>query len=400
MRENYYYRRTEEYMHITKHKKVGEYKVPLVNSAVLIDLNHVNSKYLTHSKRTLIDHHVNSSELYTGPLDDTIVLAMSAHYSDMPIYISNSHAYGYISAPQESEATFEEEFNQMQNIKVMLIRDNKRIPMNSIFLEYLPKVKRTRLGLSRIYVISLNRRRERFEHIKQMTDAIGLEVERFPATDGNAMTTEFLYDEGLRVLKSYASLEEQRPMRMGEIGCFMSHYKIWEQIVDLGLDEVLILEDDVSFQHYFKYMAESALSEARSLLTNFDLIYLDRHQPKSFDDGPAVKGSKYLKEAGFSLTARAYILTFSGARKLINANPLKKLIPVDEFLTVMSNKHPNEELKSHFSKKELKSFVIIPNIVTQLYERGHREWMSDTENSREIEDIETIYSDVIVRDEL
>lgn len=400
MRENYYYRRTEEYMYITKHKKIGEYKVPLVNSAVLIDLNHINSKYLTHSKRTLIDHRVNSSETYTGPLDDTIVLAMSAHYSDIPVYISNSHAYGYIMAPQEQEATFEEEYNQMQNIRIMLIRDLKRIPLNSIFLEYIPKVKRTRLSLSRIYVISLNRRRERFEHIKQMTDAIGLEVERFPATDGDAMTTEFLYDEGFRVLKSYSSLEEQRPMRMGEIGCFISHYKIWEQIVDLGLDEVLILEDDISFQHYFKFMAEAALSEARTLLSNYDLIYFDRHQPKNFEDGASVKGSKYLKEAGFSLTARAYLLTFTGAKKLINAKPLKKLIPVDEYLNVMSNKHPNEELKSHFSKRELNAYAVIPNIINPLYEKGHRKFLSDTENSREIEDIETIYSDVLVKDEL
>ena len=33
-----------------------------------------------------------------------------------------------------------------------------------------------------------------------------------------------------------------RPLTFGEIGCFMSHYNIWLEIVERNLDTVLVLE--------------------------------------------------------------------------------------------------------------------------------------------------------------
>ena len=38
-----------------------------------------------------------------------------------------------------------------------------------------------------------------------------------------------------------------RPLTYGEIGCFMSHYNIWQDMVDRNLDTVLILEDDIRY---------------------------------------------------------------------------------------------------------------------------------------------------------
>lgn len=81
MRENYFYKRTEEYMMIKKHEKIGDFEVPLVNSAVLIDLNNPSSKYLTHDKNSLIENDINGSEMFNGPNDDVIVLAKSAAYA-------------------------------------------------------------------------------------------------------------------------------------------------------------------------------------------------------------------------------------------------------------------------------------------------------------------------------
>jgi len=53
-----------------------------------------------------------------------------------------------------------------------------------------------------------------------------------------------------------------------------------------------------------------------------------------------VEGSKFLVRAGYSYWTLGYILSESGAKKLINAMPLKKLIPVDEFLPILSDTHP------------------------------------------------------------
>ena len=36
-----------------------------------------------------------------------------------------------------------------------------------------------------------------------------------------------------------------RHLTFGEIGCFMSHYNIWQDIITRDLHTVLILEDDI-----------------------------------------------------------------------------------------------------------------------------------------------------------
>lgn len=47
-----------------------------------------------------------------------------------------------------------------------------------------------------------------------------------------------------------------------------------------------------------------------------------------------------LVEADYSYWTLGYMLSLQGARKLLAADPLRKMLPVDEFLPVMYNKHP------------------------------------------------------------
>jgi len=53
-----------------------------------------------------------------------------------------------------------------------------------------------------------------------------------------------------------------------------------------------------------------------------------------------VDGSRFLVRAGYSYWTLGYILSASGARKLVDAMPLGKLVPVDEYLPILSDTHP------------------------------------------------------------
>lgn len=53
-----------------------------------------------------------------------------------------------------------------------------------------------------------------------------------------------------------------------------------------------------------------------------------------------IKGSKVLVHAGYSYWTLGYILSESGARKLVDAMPLGKLVPVDEYLPILADVHP------------------------------------------------------------
>jgi len=66
--------------------------------------------------------------------------------------------------------------------------------------------------------------------------------------------------------------------------------------------------------------------------------YLGRKRLK--EDEEWVAGSNLLVEVTYSYWTLGYLLTLEGARKLIDAEPLTRLIPVDEFIPIMFNKHP------------------------------------------------------------
>lgn len=53
-----------------------------------------------------------------------------------------------------------------------------------------------------------------------------------------------------------------------------------------------------------------------------------------------VKGVSNLVHPGYSYWTLGYVVSLNGAKKLLLAKPLSKMLPVDEFLPIMFNKHP------------------------------------------------------------
>lgn len=54
----------------------------------------------------------------------------------------------------------------------------------------------------------------------------------------------------------------------------------------------------------------------------------------------AVENVRNLVVAGYSYWTLSYAISLQGAQKLLNAEPLSKMLPVDEFLPIMYDKHP------------------------------------------------------------
>lgn len=73
MTSTFYYKRTEEYPEILNYKKIGCFAVPMVHSAVIIDLRKEASDLLTFESDNARD--------YLGPTDDIIAFAVLANMS-------------------------------------------------------------------------------------------------------------------------------------------------------------------------------------------------------------------------------------------------------------------------------------------------------------------------------
>lgn len=93
-----------------------------------------------------------------------------------------------------------------------------------------------------IFVINLEKDVARRESISAQLDTLGLPFEIVPGVYGASLTEQQraqVYDD------RKAKLHRARSLVSAEIGCALSHLKVYRAIVDRGLDAALILEDDV-----------------------------------------------------------------------------------------------------------------------------------------------------------
>ena len=90
------------------------------------------------------------------------------------------------------------------------------------------------------YVINLDSATERLETFQARAAAVGLAFARFPAVRGAALA-----DDVLQHWQSRARI--WAPLSPGEIGCFLSHRALWQEIAAGSEPWVFVAEDDVVF---------------------------------------------------------------------------------------------------------------------------------------------------------
>lgn len=111
-----------------------------------------------------------------------------------------------------------------------------------------------------IYCLTLTRRPERWKKVKQEFKKLNIEVERFPAIDGNSLS------EGK--IKKYPIINKYA------IGCMLSHYKIIEDAKKHKYKNILIFEDDVIFHKNFVEEFSNQIKKIK----NWKILYLGATQ--------------------------------------------------------------------------------------------------------------------------
>jgi GR25 family glycosyltransferase involved in LPS biosynthesis len=94
------------------------------------------------------------------------------------------------------------------------------------------------------FVIHLARATARRAQVEALVAACPWPLQVFDAVDGQALT-----EAGLaQVLSDRPLMQPAFPFALGrgEIACFLSHRALWQRMLDEGLDQALILEDDVA----------------------------------------------------------------------------------------------------------------------------------------------------------
>lgn len=102
----------------------------------------------------------------------------------------------------------------------------------------------------------------------------------------------------------------------GQLGCFLSHYTLWHNLLHQStLPYYIILEDDCVLDKSFQEHTQNVISE---LPPDYDFCYLyvyDDHYKNTTD--VEIHNKQYINKAYFTWCALSYIISRQGAKKLL-----------------------------------------------------------------------------------
>ncbi|KAL6103085.1 colgalt1 [Pungitius sinensis] len=365
-----YYKRTPAYIPIRKQLRKGCFAVPMVHSTFLIDLRKEASRQLAF--------HPPHAE-YSWAFDDIIVFAFSARMADVQMFVCNKETYGFFPVPLRSHNTLQDEADSfLHSLLDVNVRNPPVMPSKYIRV---PRKQPDKLGFDEVFMINLQRRTDRRERMMRALYEQRIDCKVIAAVDGKATNISEIHAMGIHMLPGYNDPYHGRPLTKGELGCFLSHYNIWKEIVERRLHTSLVIEDDLRFEIFFKRRLMNLMREVEEEGLDWDLIYIGRKRMQVDHPEKAVPNIHSLVEADYSYWTLGYMISLQGAEKLMKAEPLKKILPVDEFLPIMYNKHPVPAYMEHFETRDLKAFSAEPLLVYPTHYTGDQGYISDTETS-------------------
>ncbi len=195
------------------------------------------------------------------------------------------------------------------------------------------------------FTICLDREVERKRYIAQHLSDFNIAFEFSNAVDGRMLS---LKQKNEVYASKKAELMRGRKLADGEIGCFLSHYTIWQEMIKKNIATALVVESDAVF------CRESVTSINALTAGQYDwelvMLYYRECFPSFWGQERITPQSKLVRFANKCSCTTAYLLTLSGAKKLVEkAMPI--CLPVDDYMT------------GGFINKGIDTFAVYPRTI-------------------------------------
>ncbi|MCJ1901195.1 MULTISPECIES: glycosyltransferase family 25 protein [Paracoccus] len=170
------------------------------------------------------------------------------------------------------------------------------------------------------YLINLDGSDERLRSASRQLDEAGVPFERVPAFDGRALRVEEFPDYDPAGAMAYMG----RPLRGGEIGCYLSHLDCARRFLDSGAEYGLVFEDDMQLQPGFAEGMRILMGWLDRHDRDWDLINLGARQHKIYTPvmGFEVAGRHHelTRAHYFPMTATALLWSRQGAETFVRTH--------------------------------------------------------------------------------
>lgn len=121
-----------------------------------------------------------------------------------------------------------------------------------------------------------------------------------------------------------------RTLRGGELGCYSSHYALWQWLIESDCDQMIVLEDDVQVDwNFIDFLSGHDFSE---LKINYLRLFAKIPARWRYVASPFLDRYHHLiRFTGYALGTQAYILTKAGAAQLLHHGGTIRY-PIDAFM--------------------------------------------------------------------
>jgi hypothetical protein len=172
----------------------------------------------------------------------------------------------------------------------------------------------------KIRIISLPQREDRRKAFVENNGKFleGHDWEFMPGVEGHKLTYPQIKDIGFDTCKTWRDPILNRTLTRGEVGCFLSHWKLWEYCDEVK-EPVLILEDDTIL------LGSPEDSDIKS-----DITYLTYKE--------MLPEGSTKTHVCYPYWCAAYIVTPHAASVLLSTDVDQNIIPVDEYIPRMTDK--------------------------------------------------------------
>ena len=186
----------------------------------------------------------------------------------------------------------------------------------------------------KVYLVNMDRSKDRLEIMQRRLSSLGLEYERVSAVDGSKLSEE--------EKKCVVSPNWRYPYTLtpGEVGCFLSHKKCWRKLVDSKESWALVLEDDSVFHS----KANEYFQSTEWIPEGVQLIQFSFAKDTTFSDKSVVlpNGSHLVRVKHSSPCGTyAYLISREAAEKALELSDIAEG-PIDNFMFGMFFDFPKE----------------------------------------------------------
>ena len=166
--------------------------------------------------------------------------------------------------------------------------------------------------MTKIFVINLESSIERRKNISCQLNELDLSFDIFNAVDGRDTPTHPLFE---RYNDKLSQAFRAKTLSAGQLGCYASHFLLWEKCIELN-QPIIVIEDDALL---FKKTFLDFLQDIPELPESIECIRLFNNKRRKFSSYSTFECSstsihKFTKG---HMSTTAYYLTPQGANKLL-----------------------------------------------------------------------------------